>query len=114
LARVVPLGSPRRGGKVSTARRVEEAATGLQNRMRGAMERDDVPGPMRIVRGLGITSSMAYAAGLVSVALAAMMWLLKIGGRNEKAERRAIFVGLWPPTFMAIGKALEGYEQPGR
>lgn len=75
---------------------------------------DDIPQPMRIVKNLGITSGMAYTAGVVSILLSLSMWFFRRGGNRETAERLAIFVGLWPPTFMAIGKALEGYEHPGR
>ena len=76
--------------------------------------REDIPTPMRVVRNLGITSGMAYTAGVVSILLSLVMWFFRRGGERETAERLAIFVGLWPPTFMAIGKALEGYEHPGR
>jgi hypothetical protein len=76
--------------------------------------REDIPTPMRVVKNLGITSGMAYTAGVASIFLSLAMWFLRRGGERETAERLAIFVGLWPPTFMAIGKALEGYEHPGR
>ena len=75
---------------------------------------DDIPQPMRTVKNLGITSGMAYTAGAASILLSLSMWFFRRGGNRETAERLAIFVGLWPPTFMAIGKALEGYEHPGR
>jgi hypothetical protein len=77
-------------------------------------ERSDIPTPMRVVKNLGVTSGMAYTAGVVSILLSLSMWFLRRGKNPETAERLAIFVGLWPPTFMAIGKALEGYEHPGR
>ena len=76
--------------------------------------REDIPTPMRVVKNLGITSGMAYTAGVVSILLSLVMWFFRRGGERETAERLAIFVGLWPPTLMAIGKALEGYERPGR
>jgi hypothetical protein len=76
--------------------------------------RDDIPTPMRAVKNLGITSGMAYTAGVASIFLSLAMWFFRRGGERDTAERVAIFVGLWPPTFMAIGKALEGYEHPGR
>lgn len=76
--------------------------------------RDDIPTPMRAVKNLGITSGMAYTAGVASIFLSLAMWFFRRGGERDTAERLAIFVGLWPPTFMAIGKALEGYEHPGR
>jgi hypothetical protein len=76
--------------------------------------REDIPAPMRAVKNLGITSGMAYTAGVASIVLSLAMWFFRRGGERDTAERLAIFVGLWPPTFMAIGKALEGYEHPGR
>jgi hypothetical protein len=93
--------------KESTARAKDEAMDLTEGR-------DDIPTPMRAVRNLGITSGMAYTAGVVSIVLSLGMWFFRRGGKRETAERLAIFVGLWPPTFMAIGKALEGYEHPGR
>ena len=90
------------------ASRAKEKVTGLT---RGP---EDIPTPMRAVKNLGVTSGMAYTAGLFSILASLAMWFFRRGGERESAERLAIFVGLWPPTFMAIGKALEGYEQPGR
>jgi hypothetical protein len=69
---------------------------------------------MRTVKNLGVTSGMAYMAGVISIGLSLAMWFFRRGGDRETAERLAIFVGLWPPTFMAVGKALEGYEHQGR
>ena len=30
------------------------------------------------------------------------------------AERRALFVGLWPPTLWLIGDSIERHERPSR
>jgi hypothetical protein len=92
----------------------KERASDAANDMLEANTDDDIPQPMRLVKGLGITSGMAYTAGVISILLSLSMWFFRRGGNRETAERLAIFVGLWPPTFMAIGKALEGYEHPGR
>jgi hypothetical protein len=98
-----------------TANSVKEAPARAKDEAMDLTEgRDDIPTPMRVVRNLGITSGMAYTAGVVSIFLSLGMWFFRRGGKRETAERLAIFVGLWPPTFMAIGKALEGYEHPGR
>lgn len=75
---------------------------------------EDAPGAMKIVKGMGITSGMAYTAGFASIFLSLAMWFLRDRTEAGTAERLAIFVGLWPPTFMAIGKALEGYERADR
>jgi hypothetical protein len=98
-----------------TANSVKEAPARAKDEAMDLTEgRDDIPTPMRVVRNLGITSGMAYTAGVVSIFLSLGMWFFRRGGKRETAERLAIFVGLWPPTFMAIGKALAGYEHPGR
>jgi hypothetical protein len=55
---------------------------------------------------------------LSSVALCLGLWIrAKTVDQHERgnAERRAIFVGLWPPTLYLIGESLERRElQRGR
>ena len=98
-----------------TATKVEEKAGSAKDAVVHLAEgRGDIPTPMRIVKNVGVTSGMAYTAGIASIVLSLGMWFFRRGGERETAERLAIFVGLWPPTFMAVGKALEGYEHPGR
>jgi hypothetical protein len=98
-----------------TANSVKDEAAQVKSEVMDLTEgRDDIPTPMRAVKNLGITSGMAYTAGVASIFLSLAMWFFRRGGKRETAERLAIFVGLWPPTFMALGKALEGYERPGR
>jgi hypothetical protein len=97
------------------AKSVKETAAQAKDDVMDLTEgRGDIPTPMRAVKNLGITSGMAYSAGVVSIFVSLAMWFFRRGGNRDTAERLAIFVGLWPPTFMAIGKALEGYEHPGR
>jgi hypothetical protein len=97
---------------VSMTPKIKETAQAAQARLRDAVPgREDVPAPMRIVRNLGISSDIAYSLGLGSVLVALVAWFL---GRTDRAHQRGIFIGLWAPTFMAIGKALEGYEHVGR
>jgi hypothetical protein len=94
------------------ADRIAEAAETAQHHIkRAASGREDVLGPMQVVRKLGITSDIAYSLGLGSVLVALVAWFL---GKTERAHQRGIFMGLWAPTFMALGKALEGYEHIGR
>jgi aspartate/methionine/tyrosine aminotransferase len=98
-----------------SAKSVKETAAQAKEDVLDLTEgRGDIPTPMRVVKNLGITSGMAYTAGVASIFLSLAMWFFRRGGKRETAERVAIFVGLWPPTFMALGKALEGYEHPGR
>ncbi len=48
-----------------------------------------------------------------SVGLCIVLWIrAKTVDQDERgnAERRALFVGLWPPTIWLIGDSLQGYE----
>jgi hypothetical protein len=50
------------------------------------------------------------AGSLSSIALCIALWIrAKTVGEDERgnAERRALFVGLWPPMFWLIGDAVE-------
>ncbi len=51
---------------------------------------------------------------LASVGLCVGLWIrAKTVDQDERgnAERRALFVGLWPPTIWLIGESLERLEQ---
>ena len=98
-----------------TAKSVKHKASDTKNDLMDLTEgREDIPTPMRVVKKVGITSGMAYIAAGASIILSLGVWFFRRGGNRETAERLAIFVGLWPPTFVALGKALEGYVHPGR
>jgi hypothetical protein len=98
-----------------TAKSVKDTASQAQNDLMDLTEgREEIPAPMRAIKNLGITSGMAYMAAGASIFLSLAMWFFRRGGDRDTAERLAIFVGLWPPTFVALGKALEGYEHGGR
>ncbi len=64
----------------------------------------------RALHRLGVPSDLAYGAGVLSILGAIVAWAM----RNEKspanAERLGIFIGLWAPTFMIIGNALQHQE----
>ncbi len=62
-------------------------------------------------RTLGLTSEMSYAAGLLSVAASIGIWNSNKGKDAPHAERFGIFVGLWAPTFFAIGNGLDLAER---
>jgi hypothetical protein len=52
------------------------------------------------------------AASLASIGLCIGLWLrAKTVDQDERgnAERRALFVGLWPPMFWMIGDTAERY-----
>ena len=66
------------------------------------------------LRKLGMTSDVLHGAGLGSIVAAISLW-----GRSAavddwkakaRAERLAIFIGLWPPTFFLLGKVLQDLE----
>ena len=59
----------------------------------------------------GINSSALYTASLLSVGLSIAIWTLKRGEDRANAERFGIFVGLWAPTLMAMGKVVEDHER---
>ena len=54
-----------------------------------------------------LTSDAMYTAGFLSIAASIATWArAKATGNQAHAERFGIFVGLWAPTFMALGNAL--------
>ena len=59
----------------------------------------------------GVSSDIAFGAGVGSIALSILLWS---GGKrrsdNGRRERTGIFVGLWAPTFFVIGAALTNLE----
>jgi hypothetical protein len=63
---------------------------------------------------LGINSDILHSLGFGSMLAAVSLW-----GRSAsvddwrakaRAERLAIFVGLWPPTFFLLGKVMQDLE----
>ena len=58
-----------------------------------------------------------HVASLASIYLCIGLWIrAKTVDQDERgnAERRALFVGLWPPMFWLIGDSVEGHERRGR
>jgi len=62
---------------------------------------------LKLLHRLHVPSDAAYAMALASIFGSIAIW----ARRNEKnpanAERLGIFIGLWAPTFMIIGNALQ-------
>jgi len=61
-----------------------------------------------------LRSRHLYAGSLGSIALCIFLWIrAKTIGEDERgnAERRAIFVGLWPPMFWLIGDTVRRQEE---
>jgi hypothetical protein len=73
-----------------------------------------------ISRPLRPRSTVLYSISLGSICLCIVLWIrAKTIGEDERAnaERRALFVGLWPPMFWLIGDAVrrgEEKEERGR
>jgi hypothetical protein len=60
------------------------------------------PTPLRLHGG---RERFLYGASFATIALCVALWIrAKIVGEDERqnAERRALFVGLWPPMFWLI------------
>lgn len=61
----------------------------------------------------GLRSTHLHAASLGSIALCIGLWIrAKTVDQDERgnAERRALFVGLWPPMFWLIGNSVQDAE----
>ena len=64
----------------------------------------------RTLHRFGVPSDLAYGAGVVSIAGAILTWAMRNEKNAANAERLGIFIGLWAPTFMIIGNALQQQE----
>ncbi len=65
---------------------------------------------IKLLRDLGLTSDIAYLAALASIGASVAAWAASRSMEDapgEKADRWGIYVGLWAPTFMALGNALK-------
>jgi hypothetical protein len=68
---------------------------------------------IKLFKSIGIGSDVAYLASIASIVASIAAWRLAGPKGDEKragAERWGIFVGLWAPTFMALGNALKVEE----
>jgi hypothetical protein len=61
----------------------------------------------------GVRSTHFYVASVGSIGLCIGLWIrAKTVDQDERgnAERRALFVGLWPPMFWLMGDSLRDTE----
>ena len=71
---------------------------------------------LRKLKALGFSANLSYALGFLSVIGSIIVWFTQ-GGNNADAElaaageRFGIFVGLWAPTFMAIGNGIDNLKE---
>jgi hypothetical protein len=66
-----------------------------------------------LLHRVGLRGWQLHAASLGSVGLCIVLWVrAKTVDQDERgnAERRALFVGLWPPTLYLIGDSLERHD----
>ena len=67
-----------------------------------------------LLKRLGLTSTVLHSLGAASIAGSLSLWGRSAAASRKdakaRAERLAIFVGLWPPTFFLLGKVLQDLE----
>ena len=66
-----------------------------------------------VLHRLGLRGGYLHFTSLASVGLCIGLWIrAKTVDQEQRgdAERRALFVGLWPPTLWLIGDSLERSE----
>ena len=67
----------------------------------------------RSLHRVGLRGGHVHVASMASVGLCIGLWIrAKTVDQDERgnAERRALFVGLWPPMLWLIGDSLERGE----
>jgi hypothetical protein len=67
----------------------------------------------QLLHNLGLRAWHLQSSSLASVGLCIVLWIrAKTVDQEERgnAERRALFVGLWPPMLWLIGHSLENHE----
>lgn len=67
----------------------------------------------KVLHRAGLRGWHLHVASVSSVGLCLGLWIrAKTVDQEERgnAERRALFVGLWPPTLYLIGDSLERFE----
>ena len=76
----------------------------------------DVISTPDLARRLPVGGLPLHAASLGSIGLCIGLWIrAKTVDQEERgnAERRALFVGLWPPMFWLIGDAVDRARREG-
>lgn len=60
---------------------------------------------IQLLKEVGLSQDLMYVLGLASAGASIAIWNARKGDLAS-AERFGIFVGLWAPTFFAIGNGL--------
>jgi hypothetical protein len=69
-----------------------------------------------LLHSAGFRAWHMHAASMGSIGLCIALWVrAKTVDQDERgnAERRALFVGLWPPTFYLLGDSLDRQGRRG-
>ena len=68
---------------------------------------------IKTLRSFGLTSDAMYLATFASIVGSIAIWFLQSRESDDRshAERLGIFVGLWAPTFWAMGNAMKESEE---
>ena len=69
----------------------------------------------RLLHRVGFRSVHFHLMSMGGIGLCITLWIrAKTVDQDERgnAERRALFVGLWPPTLYMIGESLAREERP--
>jgi hypothetical protein len=71
----------------------------------------------RALHHVGLREDHLQLISLLSILLCVGLWI-RAGSVDQdergNAERRALFVGLWPPMFWLIGRSMRQHEKPHR
>ena len=66
------------------------------------------------LRRFGFSSDLLHSLGFASMLGSLSLWGRSAAqgdaDKKARAERLAIFVGLWPPTFFLLGKVMQDLE----
>jgi hypothetical protein len=66
------------------------------------------------LKKVGVSADLLHSLGLASILASISLWGRSASQSDKdaraRAERLAIFVGLWPPTFFLLGKVLQDIE----
>ena len=66
------------------------------------------------LKKVGVSSDLMHSLGVASILGSISLWGRSASQPDKdaraRAERLAIFVGLWPPTFFLLGKVLQDIE----
>jgi hypothetical protein len=71
----------------------------------------------KALHAAGLRGWQLHSASLGAIGLCIGLWIrAKTVDQDERgnAERRALFVGLWPPMFWLMGDGVQRHERPAR